>query len=36
MLRKANSHITILCSYFLPGKTMRNLLSRAANGEALK
>ncbi|MES2372906.1 MAG: phospholipase D-like domain-containing protein [Bacteroidota bacterium] len=30
MLRRANSHITILCSYFLPGKTMRNLLSRAA------
>jgi cardiolipin synthase len=30
MLRKANSHITILCSYFLPGKLMRNLLSRAA------
>ncbi len=30
MLRRANSHITILCSYFLPGKMMRNLLSRAA------
>jgi len=30
MLRKAESHVTILCSYFLPGKPIRNLLSRAA------
>lgn len=30
MLRRASSHITILCSYFLPGKMMRNLLSSAA------
>jgi cardiolipin synthase len=30
MLRKAESHITILCSYFLPGKVIRKLLSSAA------
>jgi len=30
MLRHAQSHITILCSYFLPGKIIRNLLSKAA------
>lgn len=30
MLRGAKSHITILCSYFLPGKIIRNLLSNAA------
>lgn len=30
MFRKAKSHITILCSYFLPGKVIRRLLSRAA------
>lgn len=30
MLREARSHITILCSYFLPGKIIRKLLSKAA------
>lgn len=30
MLRNANSHITIMCSYFLPGKTIRKLLRHAA------
>ncbi len=30
MFRKARSHITILCSYFLPGRVMRRLLSNAA------
>lgn len=30
MLRHARSHMTILCSYFLPGKVIRRLLSRAA------
>jgi len=30
MLRNAQSHITILCSYFLPGKTIRRLLRKAA------
>lgn len=29
MFRNANSQITILCSYFLPGKVMRKLLSKA-------
>jgi cardiolipin synthase len=31
MFQNANSHITILCSYFLPGKLVRSLLSNAAN-----
>jgi cardiolipin synthase len=30
MLRNAKSHITILCSYFLPGRTIRRLLSAAS------
>ncbi|MDP1812165.1 MAG: phospholipase D-like domain-containing protein [Sediminibacterium sp.] len=30
MFRNAHSHITILCSYFLPGKVIRRLLSNAA------
>jgi len=30
MFRNARSHITILCSYFLPGRVIRNLLSKAA------
>lgn len=30
MLRNARSHITILCSYFLPGKIIRRLLRNAA------
>ena len=30
MFRKARSHVTILCSYFLPGRVMRRLLSNAA------
>lgn len=30
MFRNARSHITIMCSYFLPGKTIRRLLSNAA------
>ncbi len=30
MFRNAQSHITILCSYFLPGKVIRRLLSNAA------
>lgn len=30
MFRNAESHITILCSYFLPGHVIRRLLSRAA------
>jgi cardiolipin synthase len=29
MFRNAKSHITILCSYFLPGKIIRRLLSNA-------
>ncbi len=30
MFRHARSHITIMCSYFLPGKVIRRLLSNAA------
>lgn len=30
LFRNARSHITILCSYFLPGKIIRRLLSNAA------
>lgn len=30
MLRQSQSHITILCSYFLPGKIIRRLLKHAA------
>jgi cardiolipin synthase A/B len=30
MFRNAQSHITIICSYFLPGKVIRRLLSSAA------
>ena len=30
MLRNATSHITICCSYFLPGKIIRKLMQRAA------
>lgn len=30
MFRNARSHITILCSYFLPGRIIRRLLSSAA------
>ncbi len=30
MFAKAQSHITILCSYFLPGKIIRRLLKQAA------
>ena len=30
MFRNAQSHITIVCSYFLPGKLIRRLLSNAA------
>jgi cardiolipin synthase len=30
MFRNAQSHITIMCSYFLPGKTIRRLLRNAA------
>jgi hypothetical protein len=30
MLRNATSHITIFCSYFIPGKIIRKLLQRAA------
>jgi len=30
MFRNARSHITILCSYFLPGNAIRKMLSRAA------
>ena len=30
MFRNARSHITIVCSYFLPGKLIRRLLSNAA------
>ena len=30
MLRHSQSHITILCSYFLPGKIIRRLLKKAA------
>ena len=30
MLRNAKSHITILCSYFLPGRIIRKLLSAAS------
>ncbi|MBL0146244.1 MAG: phospholipase [Chitinophagaceae bacterium] len=29
MLRTANNHITILCSYFLPGRVIRRLLKNA-------
>ncbi|MBK8501501.1 MAG: phospholipase [Saprospiraceae bacterium] len=31
MIRSANSHITILCSYFLPGTVIRKALRDAAN-----
>jgi cardiolipin synthase len=30
MFRNARSHITIICSYFLPGKVIRRLLSQAS------
>jgi len=30
MLRNAKSHVTILCSYFLPGRIIRRLLSAAS------
>ena len=30
MLRHAKSHVVIMCSYFLPGKTIRRLLKNAA------
>jgi cardiolipin synthase len=30
MFRNARSHVTIICSYFLPGKQIRRLLSRAS------
>jgi cardiolipin synthase len=30
MFRNAHSHITIICSYFLPGKIIRKLLSQAS------
>jgi cardiolipin synthase len=30
MLRNAQSHVTILCSYFLPGRTIRRLMSNAS------
>lgn len=30
MFEKAKSHITIICSYFLPGKKIRRLLAKAA------
>lgn len=30
MFEKATSHITIICSYFLPGKKIRRLLAKAA------
>jgi cardiolipin synthase len=30
MFRNARSHITIMCSYFLPGKVIRRLLSQAS------
>jgi cardiolipin synthase A/B len=30
MLRNATAHITIMCSYFLPGRILRRLLSNAA------
>jgi cardiolipin synthase len=30
MFRNARSHITIMCSYFLPGKVIRRLLSNAS------
>jgi cardiolipin synthase len=30
MFRNARSHITIMCSYFLPGKTIRRLLRNAS------
>ncbi len=37
MLRNAQSHLTILCSYFLPGRTIRRLLSNAsARGVRIK
>ncbi len=35
MLRNADSHITIMCSYFLPGKVIRKLL-RQASARAVK
>ena len=31
MIRSANSHLTILCSYFLPGTVIRKALREAAN-----
>ncbi|OSZ77620.1 hypothetical protein CAP36_14705 [Chitinophagaceae bacterium IBVUCB2] len=31
MFRNAGSHITIVCSYFLPGTAIRSLLSKAAS-----
>jgi cardiolipin synthase A/B len=37
MFRHANSHITIMCSYFIPGKIIRKLLSQAsARGVKIK
>ncbi len=37
MLRHADSHITIMCSYFLPGKIIRKLLRQAsARGVKIK
>jgi cardiolipin synthase A/B len=37
MFRLANSHITIMCSYFLPGKVIRRLLQQAsARGVKIK
>jgi cardiolipin synthase len=30
ILRNARSHVTILCSYFLPGRKIRHLLSKAS------
>jgi cardiolipin synthase A/B len=37
MLRNADSHITIMCSYFLPGKIIRKLLRQAsARGVKIK
>ncbi len=35
MLRNANSHITIMCSYFLPGRLLRKLL-RLASARGVK
>lgn len=31
MFNRANSHITIVCSYFFPGKTIRKLMSKAVD-----